>query len=256
MIQAEVSISVTESGRKSPQYSLEGDLHGEFSLADLLAFTKQSLIIIADTVLREEQDIGFDKNPVVVVDGRLNKPVINVGPLGSIEFIARADMNVVLLDIYTNLLEKSPVLTGEYKSSNYVFWNGKQVATDLNSLQSWLDTSPAFDDKDLIRFVDIQPYARKLERLGVTAQRQQSRTSKSTRRGKATVVRVKQPNGVYYLTARAIRSKYKRNSIIQFEFIPGSQLGLKSSFASKKGKPGRTYLYPSILISVQESGVT
>lgn len=251
-----VDISVTQNGRRAPQFDLHGkDLDGNLSLAELLDFTKQALIVTADTVLKEEQAKGFDKTPVITVDNTVGKAVINVSPLGKIEITARADMGDVVLETYQGILDRSPVLTGQYKSSNFVFWNGKQVATDKASLTAWVESNPAFQDEDLIRFVNIEPYARKLERLGVTEQRQQSRTvqGRGKRRASGTG-RVLAPNGTYFLTARAIRSKYKRNSIIRFEFISGSQLGLGSSFAPKRGKPGRAYLYPSILISVQESG--
>lgn len=257
MFTANIEISVTENGRKAPQYTLDGDLSGELTLAELLAFTKQSLILIADEVLSEEQAMGFDKTPVVVVDGRQNKAVADVSPIGKIEFVARADIGDILTETYQAILDRSPVLTGTYKASNYVFWNGRQVATDMAALQSWLDSEPNFDDKDLIRFVDIQPYARKLEREGITAQRTKTRTVQSRDKRKAAQgVKVLAPNGVYYLTTRAIRNKYKNNSTIAFEFISGSQLGIQGGFAKKPGKKSRTYLYPSILISVQENGVT
>jgi hypothetical protein len=252
-----VNITVTQSGKRAPQLDLVGgrDLDGHLSLEELFAYTKQVLIVTADTVLKDEQANGFDKTPVIAVDGVVGRPVINVNPIGKIEITARADMQDIVLATYMGILDRAPVLTGLYKSSNYVFYNGQQVATDLASLQSWLGSNPAFEDKDLVRFVNIQPYARKLERLGVTGQRQQERTVKSRdKRRAAKGIRVLAPNGDYFLTSRSIRAKYKRNSIIRFEFISGSQLGLGASFAPKKGKPGRAYLYPSILISVQESG--
>lgn len=256
---AKVDISVTQNGKRAPQFDLVSgrDFDGHLTLAELLDFTKQVLIVTADTVLREEQSRGFDKTPVVVVDNVIGRPVINVNPVGKLEFVSRADMGDIVLETYAGLIDRSPVLTGQYKSSNYIFWNGKQVATDMSSLQTWIDSSPEFKDSDLIRFVNIEPYARKLERLGVTEQRQQSRSIKSRdKRRAAQGVRVLAPNGTYFLTARSMRTKYKRNSIIRFEFISGSQLGITGSFAPKRGKPGRAYLYPSILISVQEGGTT
>lgn len=253
-----VDISVTQNGKRAPQFDIIGgrgaDLDGNLSFKEFLNFTKTVLIVTAATVLKEEQDQGFDKTPVVIVDGNTFKRVIDVNPLGKIEFVARQDMSDIVLETYQGILDRSPVLTGQYKSSNFVFLNGQQVATDKSSLDAWLATNPAFDDKDLIRFVNIEPYARKLERLGVTEQRQQSRTVQARKRRGKGGGRVLAPNGTYFLTSRSIRSKYKRNSIIRFEFISGTQLGITGSFAGKGGKPGRAYLYPSILISVQESG--
>lgn len=252
-----VDITVTENGRRAPQLDLKNgkDFDGKLSFAELLAYTKQVLIITADTVLKDEQSRGFDKNPVVTVDGITGRQASDVNPLGKIEITARADMGDIVLETYQGILDRSPVLTGQFKSSNYVFFNGQQVATDKASLTAWVESNPEFKDSDLIRFVNIQPYARKLERLGVTEQRQQSRSVQSRdKRRAAKGVRVLAPNGSYFLTSRQIRTKYKRNSIIRFEFISGTQLGIKGNFAPKRGKPGRAYLYPSILISVQESG--
>lgn len=252
-----VDISVEESGKKKPQYTLETDINGELSLLDFLEFTKSTLIITADTVLKEEQSFGFDKRPVVIVDNSAAKPVINVSPLGSIEFVARASMDQIILETYQALTDRSKVLTGRYIKSHYVFLNGTQVANDLQSLQAWIKSGPAFNDNDLIRFVNIQPYARKLERLGVTAQRSQQRSIPSrNKHKKAMGVHIRVPNGVYFLTTRSIRAKYKRNSVIKFAFISGQHLGITGSFkASRNGKPGRSYLYPSITISVKESGI-
>lgn len=249
-----VDFSVTEAGRRRPEYTLETDINGQISLLDFLQFTKNVLIVTADEVLKDAQAQGFDKSPIVAVDGTVGKPVINVSPFGSIEFTARADLKAVILETYQGIMLRSPVLEGRYQSSNFVFWNGTQVATDQASLTSWLGTDPDFKESDLIRFVNVQPYARKLERLGVTGQRQQSRTV-ARRKKNAAGGRVLVPNGTYFLTARAIRSKYKRNSVIKFTFISGSSLGISGSFKqARAGKPGRAYLYPSIVISVSESG--
>lgn len=253
----DVSISVTEKGRRRPEYTIDSDINGEVTLKDLLEYTKGSLIVIADEVLKEEQDKGFDKNPVFVVDGRRNKPVSAVSPLGSIEIVARMDMGDIVLETYNALLYRSKVLTGRYKSSHFVFHNGKQVATDLQSLAAWLNTNPQFKQKDAIRIVNIQPYARRLERLGVTAQRQQNRRAKS-RRGHSSGATYVAPNGTYFLTARAIKAKYKQNTFIKFTFLPGSSLGLSGSFKggrAGRNSAGRPYLYPTIVFSVQERGI-
>lgn len=261
-----VEFSVTEKGRKSPKYTLDTDLNGEVSLASFLEFTKANLIIIADQVLREEQARGFDPKPVVVVDGRQNKPVISVNPLGKLEFFARAQIKGLILEAYNAIRDRSPVDTGQYVRSNYVFLNGKQVANSLETLNLWLATNPALKQSDLIRFVNITPYARRLERLGVTAQRQSRRTEKSRDKRGRSGGTILAPNGTYFLAARAIKRKYKNNSRIKFSFIPGSSLGLSASFkmqtsgardggTGKRKKPGSTYLYPSITIGVSELGV-
>lgn len=251
----EVSLSVFERGRRRPEYTLDSDLNGEMTLMDLLEWTKSTLIITADEVLKEEQSRGFDKKPVLIVDNTKGKSPLDVSPLGQIEFIARQQFGPVLIEAYEGLIHRSKVLTGAYIKSHYVFHNGKQVATDLESLKTWLTVNPPdFKEKDTIRIVNIQPYARRLEMLGVTAQR--SKQSSNKIRGQGNFVRV--PNGVYQLTTRAIRSKYKYNSIIKFTFLPGGSMGLSASFKKgRRGKnsAGRPYLYPSIVFTITERGL-
>ena len=255
-----IDVKVTEGRRRRPE--LEADIDGRASLADLLEYTKGSLILIADQVFHEEIARGFDKNPIVAVDGKVGAPIASVHPLGKIEFTSRASMKEILLETYQGILGRSPVLTGRYRRSHRVLHNGKEVAYDLRSLKEWLDGNPKLEDKDYILFVNVQPYARKLERLGVTYgnarySSRSVRVTKSKNKKGEVRIRMNQPNGTYYLTARAIRTKYKRNSIIRFTFISGSLLGLTASFKTgRRGKnsAGRPYIYPAILISVQENG--
>lgn len=254
----DIKVEISENGRKKPEYSLDTDLNGEVTLQELLEFTRQSLIVIADATLTEEQTFGFDKEPVLTVDGITGRPIQKVNPLGQIEFTSRINIEDLLITTYSALLDRSKVDTGRYKSSHYVFLNGAQVATDLDTLNNWLNTSPEFKNSDIIRIVNIQPYARKLERLGVTAQRSNPKTSH--RRGDKTKSKPKVivPNGTYALTVRAIKGKFKRNSNIRFTFLPGSSLGLSGSFkGGRKGRnsSGRPYLYPTIVITLNERGL-
>lgn len=270
-LEFKVELSVTENGRKAPQYTLDTDLAGEITLASLLEFTKSSLIIIAHDTLREEQANGFDKNPVVTVDGRVGKAVINVHPLGKIEFTARANLDTMLLEIYDAIESRSPVDTGLYKKSNYVLLNTKQIANDRSSLNSWILSNPTIKSSDVIRFINIQPYARKLETLGVTAgnEKYSSRSTRwvdSRRKGKINKggPKIQAPNGAYFLASRAIRRKFKKNANINFGFMQGSLLGIKGNFSLKGGrggsqrankKPPRSYLYPTISVRFTQGGL-
>ncbi len=272
----QVSLDVFENGRKAPQYTLDTDLQGEITLSELFEFTKFALISTARDVLTQEQEKGFDKDPVVIVDGSYNKAVIDVKPLGKIEFAARQEMKDIILDTYAAILERSPVDTGRYIKSHLVYLNGNLIATDWASLGSWLFTEPEFKERDYIRFVNVQPYARKLERLGVTSKGQRHRAQKSRDSRGRSGTHVLAPNGAYFLASRAIRRKYKRNSVIAFKFISGSEgyLNVPGQFKTKSGgarqphkglnfhgqrsqktSSGRKYLYPSITISVDVSGL-
>jgi hypothetical protein len=260
MIKFDVDILVKESGSSGKrEYKYDQDLAGEMTLSELLEFTKSSLIVIADQALREEKDKGFPSDFITLVDGSRTKPVSQVNPLGRIEFVAKIDLTEVIRYIYSTLTRLSPVDTGQYKNSNYVFLNGVQVATDPSSLEAWLATSPVIKVKDKIRFVNIQPYARRLERLGIRAGENgnigRRRTRTRVQRNGDRKEYLNQPNGAYFTTARAAVSKYKRNSKIMFTFITGGELGIAGSF--KTGRPGRNssgrpYLYPTIVLTIGE----
>lgn len=265
----EVKFEVTEGGRKSPQYTIDSDLSGEVTLAEFLQFTKANLIIIADATLKEEQLNGFDKKPVVAVDGRVGKPVINVNPLGQIEFSSRLDIKEIVQFTMQSILDRSPVDTGRYKEGHRVFLNGKEVARDMASLTAWLQSNPQIKGDDIIRFVNIEPYARRLERLGVTAGKGNFRSvsrrfDKSRDKKQRSGPLILAPNGTYFLTSRAVKRKFKRNSSVRFSFLPGSAMGLTATFktyskASRTRKTSRskksTYLYPTITILVNEAGI-
>lgn len=252
-------MSVTEGGRKRPNYTLDSDINGEMTLQDLLEWTKAALIVTADSVLKDAQkNDGFPEDPVLVVDGKQGKNPKDVHPLGSIQFVAKQDFGPILVEAYAGILKRSKIKTGRYISSHYVFHQGNQVANDEATLKAWLATNPVFRDNDTIRIVNIQPYARRLEMLGVTAQRTQNRIAKP-RPGskKRSGTMVKMPNGAYQLTARQIKSKYKNNLGIKFTFLPGSSMGLTASFAKRPRDKGKrkTYLYPSIVFTISSRGI-
>jgi len=250
-----VEMTVTDGGttREGMGYLRDSDME----LTDLLQWTKTTLILVSDRVLKEEQAKGFDRKPVLVVDGRRNKPIQDVSPLGQIEFVARTAFGPLLLETYESLLHRSKVLTGAYIRSHFVFWKGIQVASDLQSLKQWLATSPAFKEGDAIRIVNTQPYARRLELLGVTAQRSNPRSGKKRNRDKtAPKVTIKVPNGAYQLTVRAIQAKYKQNLSVKFAFLPGNGFGQPGVFKTgKKGARGRPYLFPTIVFKIVERGL-
>ena len=89
----------------------------------------------------------------------------------------------------------------------------------------------------MFRFVDIVPYARKLETEGRTAGRLSPRLEKSTDKKKRSGMYVLVPNGTYYLTFRNIQRKYKSAAFIKFEWVNGGDLaGVQFPRASYKGK--------------------
>jgi hypothetical protein len=265
-ISFDVGISVVENGRKKPEYRLENDLNGETSLLEFISWAKRTLIIVADDALRDEQSRGFDKKPVVAVDNIVGKPVIEVKPFGKIEFNARVSQDDLLLPIYKEILKGSKVVTGTYIESNFVFYNGKVVASNITEMETWAKKATLVDG-DIVRFVNVMPYAGKLERLGVTAQRTKNRVVKAKDKQQRSGPTVRAPNGVYQLALRSQTRLSKRNSSIKFEWVNGSSMDLSGVRTStKNGKPLRktfhpssgrkgSYVYPSIIVRIQTRGI-
>lgn len=260
----DVEVTVSEKGDGARSYQVNNSRgylkDTDAELKDILQYIKSRLIFIASDVLKEEQIKGFDKNPVVLVDGKQGVSVLDVKPLGRIEFISRKSIVDILAFAYKSLLELSRVKTGAYKSHHFVYVNTTRVATDLNSMVSWLRSNPVIKDNDEVTIVNVQPYARKLELLGVTSERQSANVKTRTfkKKGVTKTLSVKKPNGAYQLALRRIKSKYRGNISVYFKFVPGSRLGLTASFKKGKDKKsiGRPYLYPSLFFKVSQGGIT
>lgn len=255
-INFEVEMKVTQNGRPT-KYVLENDLAGQQTFEQFVQFMKQGLISISLDVLKEEQRQGFDKNPVTLVDRRIGKSILDVSPFGTIEFKKRVQSLEIIRFTYKQVIRRSPIDTGLYSESHFVFLNGKRIATNELELEAWIRSGPKIQANDFLRIVNVVPYARRLERLGVTKQRTRRvriRTDRRRRRGthKSPTNFSLRPNGVYFLSTRAAKRKYKGNVSIYFGFIPGAQLGISTTFKTKRRpreKP-RTYLYPTIKIYI------
>jgi len=251
-----VSYSVKDSGRNATGYELANDLDGKQTLADLLRFTKGALITISTDVLKEEQGKGFDKEPTLLVDNKFNKKVTDVNPLGKIEYIARVEFKEMILETYRKILYYSKVVTGRYITGNVVTYNGIQVANNMQSLEAWLKTKSVFSPKDIVRFVNYEPYARKLETLGIT--RQKRKPKEVVRKKKRGTKKVTLPNGAYAMSYASIKRRFKRNSFISFDLLPGNKLGItgpNTTFKNKRWR-GQSYIYPTIMIRAVEAGLT
>lgn len=266
-----VSVSVREVGNKGISYNIVHDLKGETTLKDFFVFTKKLLQAVAVNALREEQIRGFPKDPIVVVDGRTNKSVSDVSPIGKIQFISpRLSFSKLIEETYVEIVFRSKIVSGTYAAGNFVFFNGVVVATTVTELRAWLKSGPVISPGNIVRFVNVLPYARKLERSGVTAQRSKPRVVKSRDRKQRSGQFIGAPNGVYFLSSRHVARKYKFNAAIKFSLILGSTLGVQNFPAvTKSGKtlrrnykgsaknPKNTgpYLYPSITITIGNRGV-
>lgn len=247
-IKASVTYEVVDKGKSPVNYELDPPTE-QMELAQLLQFTKGALISVAKDALKEEQSRGFDKSPVTVVDNKINANIENVKPFGKIDFVARGVLKEVLLDTYRQILFNSKVVTGRYYSGNIVTLNGVQIASTMTELERYLRKNVAFNDNDKFRFINVEPYARKLEILGITKFRRSRKVV--TRKKKKSKVQVTLPNGVYALTYNNVRRKFKTTAFIAFDILPGNSLGIIGFGRFKTGSKrqiNRPYLYPSILV--------
>jgi hypothetical protein len=267
---ASVTFEVYDGGKLRQDWTIEADLTNELTLKDLRNTLKLMIIETANATFEEELALGFDKGATVFVDKNPRKLLADVDPFGRVDIVARQNMSEILMYIYNKIIEKSPVKTGKYISENVVFVNNIQVADNPAQLKSYLEGLD-FLSKDKIRFVNLAPYARKLERYAVTKDKKAvPKINKKKDRsylGSDSLL----PNGVYALTSRLAISQYGKNAFIQFSFIDGEQISGVATSAKgaainryKNGKgsgrkssdrTGKSYFYPSITVSVIGSAI-
>lgn len=273
MFSIEVKVTDNQKGARPRQFVRDFD--GKQTLKDMAKTFKENHIIIAREVLREEQAKGFDKNPRVRIDNKFDRPLGVLKPFGKVEYFAKVDVSFALINIYEELERRSPVVTGTYRRGNVLLYNNVVVGDSLSQVKRFLlslSKGKGFSENDIFLFVNVRPYARKLEYLGIrrgvsgkSKGRNFSGGSKSRKR-RSDGIRLKVPNGTYFLTHRLARRKFKQLAkSIKFSFIPGnnslfsvsSSGGLRTTFAGgRKGAAGRPYLYPSIKITLSGKGIT
>ncbi len=278
MITGNITIHIEDSDKKvaRPSNAL-WNTSAPQEIAELAAFTKGKLIEIALMTLHEEQLKGFDRKPLTLVDGIENYDLDDVKPFGQIQFISRVAAEDFLLPIYQGLIKRSAYDEGGYsEEGHFVYVNQQLVANSLSTLQSYIKSSvKLFKTGDIIRFVNVMPYAGKLERNGVTATRRgkgnvKEKMSKDKKRGYRSGFTVRAPNGAYFLTAKSINKNYKFVSKIEFQWVNGANIDLtaapthskigkkfRRTFAPKKGRGARkgSYAYPSIVVIINEGGL-
>jgi hypothetical protein len=161
----------------------------------------------------------------VFVDGRRNAALASVKPDGTI----RAEFQLVteaLAWIYEQLQIHSPVLTGRYASSHELFADNVDVGNP--------NAPPPAEE---YVFMNIQPYARKIEGLRA--------------RGGATIrgpISPQAPDGVYQAVATLAKRRFGNIAKIQFGYrtvIGASNVG---SRAARKALGERN---PAIIVSLR-----
>ena len=134
-------------------------------------------------------------------------------------------------------------------------------------------SKPVLAEKDRIRFINITPYARRLEFLGVAQGRVTSALTRTTRDARLRkrfgkdAPKVRKENGAYFLGYKLAKTKYGKNLFIRFEALPGNYLGITSSLPAANGRTfGHSfhpkskynagfYLYATIVFSASLIGL-
>lgn len=266
-----VTVAIRERGRNVPTYSIEDALGEEASFETLAGYIREALIATSYEVLQEELRNGFDRRYLTKVDRKFNKRVEDVNHFGRIEFLSRINISEAVKSMFLDVLKQSPFDTGLYFKSHVVTLNGRYVASTIQELDTWLSTfSP--EDKDMIRITNVTPYARRLELEGITSSRRKKRVGKMADRGKKSLMKVRKPNGVYFLAARNGKNKFGNSLDIKYEGMPGGYLGIQSPLPSQPKSNGKgmqhfrityspkgkykkgNYIYPSIRIKIRQGG--
>ncbi len=241
---------------------VDGVTEEVFSVNALKENLRDQLIIYArDVIHHEVKNLGFPEDPIMAVDGKFNKQIMDINLGGKVEFFNQ-DIDIIdgLRTSYDRITELSPKgaknpgdrFAGiKYKDFNYVYLNNTLVAQNKLELNRWLEfmSSNGFKKGDEIMFINVVPYARKLERLGVTSSTvgtggRTKRTGKS-RSGNL----IERPNGTYYAAQRTMkRLMTGRAFVTPVKYIPFniSIGGMRSKYTPKHG--GRPYLYPAVII--------
>lgn len=260
MAEFDFDISSREIGSKT-KWSLESDIGGKVSLRTFIDFANSTLVSITKDVLKEETRKGFPEDYIEVTDGVVGKPfqLVDITKRGTIDISAQASVEDIIKFIFNSVEERSRIVTGRYVDSHVMLYNKSEVASNTEEAIAWSKTAK-IKKGDTIQFLNFQPYARKLERLGVTAQKSKPRLGKVRDRDKdkkSGRVGFK-PNGVYYLTALLARKVYSKGiGKIRFEWVQGEAgiSGASDIPRSTFARDGRPYLYPSIIIVFDVRGV-
>lgn len=229
----------------------------EFTVTEARDFFRNIIISVADEILTEELALGFPEDYITLVDRKLNKPIGQVNAGGQIEFSARQSIEEIAFAMWDEVIKLSKVVTGQYIDSHRMYFNGKEVARSREQIKLFVETAKITAGSKL-RMINTQPYARRLETLGVTAQSSTVRRGRASKRAaRGNRVTIRKPNGAYFVGkqrlnklfgSQAYNFKYKLVSGFQ---IPGLDSGRKNVFTNQRRGNDRPYVYPSIFVELQ-----
>lgn len=275
----EYSVIDRTPGKKNKfPVDLDLDLNGEVTFADFVNKIRIGHILIAREVLKEEQRLGFDPNPKILVDRRKSSNESSVKPFGRIEYYAKLADLEILLEVYRKILDRSPKRTGQYLQSNYVLVNERPIARTYQEFAKFVELTKkeGLAEIQSVRFLNVTPYAARLEYTGTRSipkgknkgsQKSKRRFGKS-RQKKSLGKQIKKPNGAYYLASRTLGNTKGFFDRVKFEFIPNGYKGIsidpqgqfRTSYIDSvknraKRRVGKPYVYPSIVFNLSKIGL-
>lgn len=219
-----------------------------FTLEKYDAFEQQRFLAFhvekAEEALKSNVARGFDKEPVVITDGRPRQDYRGVKLFGVIEFAARPVMKDAVTFALHELARISPRLTGRYIRSHAVLVNGSEVQGDIEAALS------AVKPSDRVQIVNTVPYARKIE--GATASK---KTGRAARKGSSRQAK----GGVYRVVHRLLLQRFGRTMFFDYRMVK-LNLGVKVWGAQGGGRPGtrrrvqRDQVYPAIQFFIKDTG--
>jgi len=238
-----------------------------FSVEELVEDVQGELIVFSREVFKDEKEEGFPEKPLIRVDGTIGKKIEKVKPFGKIEFInVSENITEDIILAYDEILKRTPFgsknpddsfRSVKYRDYNYVYLNRKIVARDRLELRRWLNliSKKGFKKGDEVQFVNVVPYARKLERFNVVKGKEGGSPTRKFRKGKDKTndSQILLPNGVYFQSQRTIKRIMKGKAFVspvKFEPLDVQIGGMRNTFTKARttGGIGRFYLYPMIRI--------
>lgn len=206
-------------------------------------------VAVAEKALRTRVAQGFDREPVVITDGRPRKDYRDVKVFGVIEFTRRPSMADAVLWALDMLRRRSPVRTGRYVNSHVVLLNKVQITGDLRkALQAVKET-------DRVQILNPQPYAKKIE--GRKA-RSKGRGASRTRAASVAGLSKQAPRGVYErVVLPMLVQRYGRSMFFDFKYVKidggAKVMGWSGGGAARK-RILRDHVYPSLNFYIKPTG--
>lgn len=178
------------------------------------------------------QTRNFDRQPVVVTDGRPRVDHRQVKPFGRIEWIKRANLTEAVKLALQMLVDKSPVgpgRNGHYRDRHTVLIDGQSVKGDLDAALASVRPGQR------VQIVNIQPYAKKLE--GVAAKKKKKLKAKKG-------ISAQAKGGIYRPVQRALVQRYGKSLFIDFKMVKLEFDGHQRK--TKTGMVSANYTYPAL----------